>query len=179
MTLAGTPNVNVAGTVAISNTPAVTIASTVGVSGAVAITNGAANPIPVRAVADAQTPWARNLDLAIPAGSLFSDILVYQVPSGKRLVIEFVTAKLLVPSGQAGKLVNVAVTVAGTGASFALPLTEVAEADTAAGVLYVASQLTKIYADPGTLVVVEPVRDATSGTSGGRIALAGYLVDAN
>ena len=167
-----TPNVNVVNTpgVNVANTPNVTIAN----SPEVKVTN-------TPAVRDADNPARQPLE----AGSNCTVIdqsggcsaTVYTVPSGKRLVIEFVTMNARVPSS--GSVAQLTIRTAADRTYF-LP-------QTAPGVDYLGeqensarlAQQVRIYVEPGMSVVMKGRHNlaAPAQSAAFDFTLSGYLVD--
>lgn len=167
-------------TVAVTSLPAVTLAGapSVDVSGTVTVDNDDQNPVPVRMVGAAATsqPWQVQKIVALAQGEGAKSVVAFDVPSGKRLVIEYVDAFLFAPTGQRG-LATVTTQGGGSGVEFIVPLSSVVEyggMDQVSG-----AQTAKFYADGGTSVSVGVQRNAWLGTTAqGRVTLSGYLVDA-
>lgn len=109
---------------------------------------------------------------------------IYTVPAGKRLVIEYasmsacmlqgqsatLTIFTTVNSGFVGHLVNVA-PAAGPGTPNIGCNSPAASSITAVG------QQVRLYADPGTTVGVEGLRNSNTGTVDFSFSISGYLVD--
>ena len=96
------------------------------------------------------------------------------VPAGKRLVIEFVSVRVEVPSGQKATVVLIA--VVGTAAAQHIiataPLTGFGTAD-----LFEASVPARIYADPATSVTAFVARTSATGSANAFVKFSGQLVD--
>ena len=89
----------------------------------VLVTNTSAQPVPVAGtvdVADDREPFETRLDMNMANGT-FSDSDSFQVPAGKRLVVEFVSAHFSVPPGQTP---TVALNASGGALGFSVPLSE-------------------------------------------------------
>ncbi|MFL6157935.1 MAG: hypothetical protein ACJ72D_17725 [Marmoricola sp.] len=79
-----------------------TAAHPVPVSGSLAVTNGPANPVPISGqvnVADDRQPFQTRVFYHLDDGQYF-DETSFDVPAGKRLVVEFISAEARVPTGQ-------------------------------------------------------------------------------
>ena len=98
---------------------------------------------------------------------------IYTVPAGKRLVIEYVSMSANVAPGLVGQLL-VQTILDGELVSFGLPLSSPSGIG-AAGVRV--AQALRLYADPGTNVVVVGSRDGLVSSADFLFALSGYLVD--
>jgi hypothetical protein len=99
-----------------------------------------------------------------------------QVPAGKRLVIEYVSATSVVPAGQ--RIVDFLVIVrqGNVGMGHAVPI----QFQGSAGVTdwLAAGEPTRLYADAGTTVRAFLLRTDTSGQANVMVRISGYLVDA-
>jgi hypothetical protein len=146
----------------------------------VTVTNPVSNPVPVRDVENpARQPFQQELFLSTPDGLLGANDQ-FTVPSGKRLVIEFVSFTMNWPAGQLTTRAFINVCNASGNAcpvSFYVPAsfqaTEFGGTD-----FFVASSPTRLYADPGSVVGVAVRRNVTAGTGLATVAVSGYLVDA-
>lgn len=119
-------------------------------------------------------PFQDTLTVNIPAGSNnFSNILL--VPNGKRLVIEYLAAETNLPPGQKINILSIGTTVNGNFVPYYLPAVKTAKD----GPLdqFLTNQLVRLYADPGTQVVVFFARNGTNGVAGTDVAISGYLVE--
>jgi hypothetical protein len=99
------------------------------------------------------------------------------VPSGKRFVIEFITAIVTVQVGQ-NAVVTFFVQTGGVGAPGIVHCLALTPQGTFIGATFAASQLVRLYADPGTTVIFELARSAATGVASGNISVTGYLEDA-
>lgn len=100
----------------------------------------------------------------------------FEVPAGKRLIIEFVSAEVHAPPGQSCD-VRIGTSNGDNGRSHFFAATQVAPTDLGNEIMV--SQVTRLYADPGTKVVVVVRRLATSQTGSlqGAVSISGYLVN--
>lgn len=181
VSLAGTPTVQLAGTptVQLTGTPTVRIdgETQMRVDGDVYVANTDEAPVPVRLVGAQSTPWAKQKLMAIPDGAIGVDEVLFEVPIGKRLVIEHVDAFLILPEGQGGVAVNVTSQVEGESVQFSFPLVQTAGFG---GVdRFAVAQQTKLYAEAESSVTIELVRNDITAVGNGRVTLSGYLVDAD
>ena len=99
----------------------------------------------------------------------------FKVPVGKQTVIEFVTAILNVQAGQSAVVTFFVMTggIAAPGIVHALALAQ--QGTFNGGEAFVASQLVRLYPDPGTTVIFEFARNAVSGVTSGNISLTGFV----
>ncbi len=177
--------VPVTGSVSVTGAVTGTVTGTVGLApgASVLIDNTVGDPVRVRNVNDAIQPiQARSSCLVNALGCLPT---IYTVPAGKRLVIEYASMNVCVLPGQSATL-SIATTVGGQsvfhylngtppaagpgtasiGCNSGLPSSEVAT-----------GQQVKIYADPGTFVVLTGSRNSTVGSANFQFSISGYLVD--
>jgi hypothetical protein len=119
-------------------------------------------------------PFQANVDISLPTGTEGQNGFVI-VPAGKRLVIEHVSGQAFIPSGQKA-LFSVIVSLQGqiTGTWHYLE-------STAIGAFggqdcFQCGRLVKLYADPGTTVMLRTDRDSPAGTGQSRMTLSGHLV---
>ena len=138
--------------------------------------NAESAPLPTRDVDNpARQPFQRFLVGALNEGEFNAgDPVSITVPSGKRLVIEYVSFIGLIPTGQ--KLRVRVDAHAGGSASHHLTLSN--EGSFQGGKEdYKASQLVRIYGDPETDVMFGVARNNGTGTCSFNISVSGYLVD--
>lgn len=142
----------------------------------VRVTNETSEAVPVWDVkSSARQPFQAQVDIQVPFDSAGEDALL-PVPSGKRLVIEFASARGFAPAGQAMAF-SIRSIVGGTSTPHYLA----AEQQTfgSSRVQFVASQATRIYTDPGADVYLRVDRSfGQDGPVGARISVSGYLEDA-
>ena len=141
----------------------------------VRVGNTEADPVPVANVNDARQPFQRFFSLN--ATDFPNALGSFQVPSGKRLVIEYASFRGEKPQGQILELV-IQTTVNSVLAPHFLTPSPVGAMGTSE--FFTASQQMRVYADPGTSVGVFIQRFAgpfTGNISAG-VSISGYLVDA-
>jgi hypothetical protein len=148
------------------NTPSVNVANTPGVS----VLNGSGNPVLTRNVDEpARRAFQAAVVLILPEGTDVGTQIL-NIPTGKRLVIEYVTLSSNLPSGQAwtaaglGTVVDETVVVHRFG-----PLQQ-----TAAG-RFASDKAVRVYADHFVTFVAE--RSGASGQGRVDLTVSGYLVD--
>jgi hypothetical protein len=127
---------------------------------------GAAAPDP------AVQRFQKELEIPLADGSTFGDE-GFAVPSGKALVIETVSVRANIPNGQ--RLLAGLITDSGGEQAtyhFAPPLGFAIGLD-----ILAATQVTRIYADPGSTVEVLVSRSGNSGAAQVWVSLSGHLVD--
>jgi hypothetical protein len=145
------------------------------------VTNDAANPVPVH-----EQGTANVLDVAarhavrgralfvIPDPSPSQNAILYTVPAGKRLVIEYLSA--IVTGASDVPLVEVGAQLSAGDAP--LPMTYSGQAGLVPNPRYVASEQVRLYADAGENILASASR--SSGTSGDvlvEVEFDGYLID--
>jgi hypothetical protein len=116
--------------------------------------------------------------VTFPTGAQFATVSSpFVVPANKRLVIELITGEIFVPTGQ---LIRVHVVTQASGSNlpshalnFNTKLSFTGSQD-----IYVATLPVRLYADPGTPVLLEVQRDSETGSSGtAEVTFSGYLVN--
>jgi len=121
----------------------------------------------------ANEPFQQEVELSIgPANSAaYASI---SVPSGKRLVIEYLSLFGDLPAGQ--KLsVSLATIVSGLRASYR---PQILTQDAGDGTLSVsANQVMRVYGDPGTIVSINATRNSSSGSSPLTVSVSGYYIN--
>ena len=104
------------------------------------------------------------------------DAAIFDVPSGKRLVIEYASADLFGLSF--GKVLSLTITTTLTGARSPIAFLRGSPGvPRPGGGLVSLGQQVRIYADAGTVVSVRGVRAEDTGTSSCNFSISGYLVD--
>ncbi len=102
----------------------------------------------------------------------------FVVPNAKRFVIEFITATLTVQVGQKAA-VTFFVQTGGVGPPGIVHALALVPQGTFIGDVFAASQLVRLYADPGSTVLFELARSGSAGVAGGNISVTGYLEPAS
>src|SRR5262249_6242230 len=178
--ITNTPNVSV------SNTPTVRLAhgTTVAITGTPTVTLNPTSTVPVFDVSNpALQPVYGTATVDVPSGvgnlSLATLTLVpgsiQAVPAGKRLVIEFVSLDVTVPSGQK-VLISLEYGTGGQVASQRISTTPVLDMPGVVDV-FTASQPVRLYADPGTSVSFSLKRSDSSGIGRVNVRVSGHYVD--
>jgi hypothetical protein len=144
-------------TVGISGTPTVNVASS------------ASSPVFVRNVNDVQPFQLTSGSFSFTADSAHSS---FTVPSNKRLVIEYVSGEVLVPTGQ--KVLDVFLLAAG---DYGYMTLTVNGTDSSGHDFATFSQPMTMYADAGSNVVLGAERSSTVGIASIQCMVSGYLVD--
>jgi hypothetical protein len=113
---------------------------------------------------------------------LFGGQAEFTVPEDKRLIIEFVTFELNIPTGQRPTFNWVAVSNESGNVSplrHYFPLTYQATTLLSGRVadIFIASSPTRLYADPGTTVQLAVRRDKDAGTGAAAVTVSGHFVD--
>jgi hypothetical protein len=142
------------------------------VGGDVRVENSPADPVAVR---DAAVWNAVHVSESLRTAEALSQHPVFNVPAGKRLVIEFVSVVLEVPHDE---WAGVAIENRLNGAA-ARNWLELGRLRRVSSDRFTASEQVRLYADPGTVVQVFLARDplGAGGEMVGSINLSGYLVD--
>ena len=169
VTVGGTVNVGTMPSVSISGTP------TVGLAGgsSVLVGNNAANPVLVRDVdSPGMQPFEALGDAGMSPGADNTNVELFTVDSGKRLVIEYVSAHFSIPTGQKFIDVRLQDTV---GAPYHLVPVLLGTRDSRD--IFSISQPLRMYVGPGHTVLVSVERDANTGGVFGEVEVFGYLVN--
>jgi len=117
----------------------------------------------------------KSLPLDFSVGNGFVAENTFQVPAGKRLVIEWISAMQFVPQGSGGAF-GITTQVGGEQAFHALATFPSATTD--GNVDFTTSQVTRIYADPDSVVRVSGTRSVNQGSQFGNFVFSGYLENA-
>ncbi len=149
----------------------VTATNALAVSGEVTV----ANTVPVRVVGrEASQPFQRQFTLDWQDGQ---DLATgtYQVPPGKRLVIDYASLFAFLQPGGQSMTVRIVTTVNGSDGFNTLALQRQADY----GVLpqFGAAHLVRIYADPGSTVRVSVGRTPFTSTASCTVTLSGHFED--
>ena len=175
-----TQNVNVVNTpsVNVANTPTVNAqqsgAWSVGITGtsAVHVVNESDSPVLARDVDEpARHPFQRGLVLDFPAGQGTASA-EFTVPANKRLVIEYVSARISLTEGNLHWFSVRTAAGDSTGTHFFAPMS----IPNLPG-FYTISQQTRLYAGPGSTVTIEARRTINFSADSGSAGISGYLVD--
>jgi hypothetical protein len=126
----------------------------------------------IRSVNDAVEPVQARANLIVPPGSHGQGLVLYNVPAGKRLVIEYGNAFCTLPAGQA---ITLEFETGLNGSSAIHHLQSSPPAPFGSNPSTAASQAVRLYADPGTQLTSFVVRTDTSGTASCVVQLSGYL----
>ena len=157
----------IAGNVSVTNTPTVNLAS----GASVGISNTTANPVLVRSVNDAVGQiFQKQMQINMTVGE-FGKNASFFVPTGKRLVIEHVSAAGF-DDGDQHLRFEVDTNVNGEFASHFL----VTERQGGQPFFRVSQQL-RVYADSGTQVQVVVLRPTNTTTAIAAMTISGYYVD--
>ena len=142
----------------------------------VRVINSQSEAVPVREVtSSARQPFHMNVSIEMPQDTAGENALL-PVPSGKRLVIEFATARGSAPAGQVLAF-SIRSIVGGTSARHHLAVAQ--QSFGIGSSQFVASQTTRIYTDPGVDVFLRVDRSfGATGLSRSEISVSGYLEDA-
>jgi len=105
--------------------------------------------------------------------------IIYTVPQGKRLVIEFASMEASLTSGQVAQL-TIETTAGGSNVPHRFPLTPPAVVFQGEAVVATLAQQVRLYADGGTNVEIKARRNFVGAAFKAffRVSISGYLVDA-
>jgi hypothetical protein len=133
---------------------------------------------PVRDVeSGARDPFETNNSGFLQDGQTGNKFSFGTVPAGKRLVIEYISAEARLGSNQRPRLEIITVRNIGGTPTARRHYIAFGQVNLVEGVDTVASQTVRIYADPGTEVAAEYLRDGvTSGTSSCFVTISGHFV---
>jgi hypothetical protein len=125
-------------------------------------------------------PFQLSQILTFPVGLLGSNA-DFTVPAGKRLVIEFVSFQLTMPSGQKPTFNFITIDNPGQATvTFSFPMLSEFNAGIIGGVnsdVFIGTSLTRLYANPGSKVTLSVRRNAVIETGLATVSLAGYYVN--
>jgi hypothetical protein len=119
-------------------------------------------------------PFQTSVDLNLPVGAGGQNAS-FQVPAGKRLVIEYVSGEAFMPTGQKC-LFSIFTSLAGQSTPTRHLLETVSFGKFGAPDYFRTAQVVRLYADPGTGVMLRADRDLTTGTATARMSLSGKLI---
>jgi hypothetical protein len=171
VTLQGTGAI--AGNVNVVNTPNVNVVN----SPPVQLSSSVASPLFTRDVNEAVQPVQLIMHIDLLDNESFGQADAFLVPSGRRLVVEFVSAQGSANPGQLVSLVNLLARFNGATTFAGVRLQPIApDGFQGIPVESAGSQLVRIYADPGsTLVVTVRRTGGYSERAFGEVFLSGYL----
>jgi hypothetical protein len=124
----------------------------------------------------ARQPFQAAVQIDMPAGTGGQNGFV-TVPTGKRLVMEYASGEAFMPTGQKC-LFSVITTIGGASTGTRHYLESNAVGKFGAPDYFQAGQVVRLYADPGTTVMLRADRDIAAGDATARLSISGYLVDA-
>jgi hypothetical protein len=153
----------------------------------VIVVNTQANPVPVAGSVEVLNdalyqPYIQlNTSFDIPEGDLLGEVL-FDVPDGKRLILETVSVQAAVPEGQKVRVVLDAQVKQTSPNKYFLGFLPVQSPGPILGVeYYIANQPFKLRQDwfsgSNSEIIVRMSRDSSSGTATLFVTLYGYLVD--
>ena len=147
----------------------------------VVVTNTAAQPVPVKDQNNpAYQPFQWSGFVGAPAGSWYGTAS-FQVPAGKRLVVEQISALVAITGGASGQIPRLDLNTAAPNpqVNTFVPMFFVGS-QANLSVSFVAAQPIRAYADGSVLVEVARSQDTNGGFSGtlsGNVTVIGYLVN--
>ena len=126
----------------------------------------------------ARQPFQREKLFTVPEGANNYSFLFFNVPVGKRAVIEQVTARAICPIGQFLSDLAIYTNVGGLYGyyvdHFLVPSIPISS-EQASYIFY--SQQMRLYADPNTPVMLHMNRNQASGITYIKLSISGYFVD--
>lgn len=138
----------------------------------VRVINPLSMPANVRDVNEARQPVQAAVSCVVDEGSGCLRV-IYTVPSGKRLVIEYASMKTKLEDAHISRM-TIHTTIGGEEITHYLtptPPTPLVDTETSVG------QELRLYADPGTSVLVSGTPFNSDGSNGFAFTISGYLVD--
>ena len=154
------------------------------------VANDAAHPVPVAVqgtpsveVADARTPFEHRFDFVLEDGDFSDAAPGFTVPDGKRLVVEFISARVTLPLGQTP---SIFVNSLGGATGYALPLDRQGVRDTSVGTFNEFGSADDVleFEEGGGFydVLLERQPDGSAGGNvndrgTGSVYISGYLID--
>jgi hypothetical protein len=168
---------SISGSVSVTNTPTVNLASggTVGIDpsrNAVQVSNPESSAVAVRDVDFGRHPFSQSADFSFPDGAITRSTPI-TTPSGKRLVIEYVSGHFSVPTGQNITKIALGATLDQQFANHFVARVPLGDSGLGSE-FFGASQHMRVYAD-GLFINVQ--RSGSAGTAAGTVTVSGYLVD--
>ena len=133
-----------------------------------------ASPLSVVPSASLMEPVGASVNVSFPEGGADDTEVIYVVPSGKRLIIEQVSADCLLTAGQ--KVLGLAIHSQPSGSHLVLPVFTGSTSGVSATSFYSATHLMRLYAHSGSQVSVSARRDSPTGSGGCNFSLSGVLV---
>jgi hypothetical protein len=156
----------------VNNSPTVKLAS----NAAVTVNNGEANPVRIQNINDGVTPFHQSVIGSFPMGSLSGSGII-PVPDGKRLIIEYVSAHVLLPTGQNLSQISISTQIKETTVQHSLVRNEHGAHLSSSNNLFTVGQSLRLYADGGTPIIFSLVRNSTVSSPGYGLTVSGYLVN--
>ena len=140
------------------------------------VINPSSAPVPVRDVDNGMQPFQEERNISVSSGSGGGSDVVVAVPSGKRLVIESVTARVNLAQGDTPALELVV--RAGPPHEHEHYILVSFQGQAGDGrVLYVGTHDLRAYADPETNVRVQFGRSNADSPASASVTVSGYFVD--
>ena len=143
----------------------------------VRVVNTLRDPVPVRPITPVVVPFQASATGVFGSGSVAASGII-AVPDGKRLHIEFVSARAILPTGQNLCQSDVATIVDGSTVQHVLARVSQGAFFSGTDDSFAVSQKVDLYADGGTGVIFSLARNQATGTGNAYVTVAGYLTDA-
>ncbi len=122
----------------------------------------------------ARLAFQTEISINLPSDNL-SGSDHFSVPAGKRLVIRYVSALALLPTGQ--KLIHLGLTTDLGDTSASHRFVPVFTGSSGPRDFFLAAQDTQVHADPGTVVTIFAGRSNSSDIGAVNVDVSGYLID--
>jgi hypothetical protein len=177
----GTPTVNAAqsGAWSVGITGTVPVSGNVGITGTPNVTVTNTTPLSVTATGDpanaafapVQEPLAGTVG---PFTGGICTLPTYTVPMGSRLVIEVVTGRAVLGTGE--KLDYFSIDTISGGLSVSHGVAPTSEIDDGTVAAFAGTQAMRLYADPGSTVAIYAIASSASDTGSCVNSFSGYLV---
>ena len=122
----------------------------------------------------ATQPFQTTVEIKLPSGTEGQNGS-FHVPKGKRLVLDFASGEAFLPAGQKA-VFSVITSLAGQPTGISHYLASTTLGTFGAAEYFGAGQIVRLYADPGTVVMLRVDRDAPTGDGLARMSVSGELV---
>ena len=138
--------------------------------------NSIKTPVPVSDVSNGQQPFQMTATNTITKGVSGNAKTIFTVPVGKRLVIETISTRAELASGDTPDRVEV-LTNADSSTTYHELLVLKQGLDLSGHEVFVGTHYIRAYSEPGTNVVFQFTRSNISDYASGTVTITGYFVD--